>query len=200
MMKWVYEPIEPLILIHTNSQVEAFLMAKIDALDQPFILENIQSKWSQLVNYLPFDYVYLNQLTSSKYKSEKTLAYLITAFTLVGLLIACMGLISLASYLLNQKVREVGIRKMFGAGIINIVKLFSYSFIKIVLVGSLIGLPLAIYISQLWLNDFAYRINITLSIISISFITVFVVSLSTVSYHTFIASVAKPVDSLRHND
>lgn len=196
----LYEPIEPLILIHTNNQIKAFLMARIDELDQPFILENIQSKWDQLINYLPFDYVYLNQRTFSKYKSEKTLAYLITAFTLVGLLIACMGLISLASYLVNQKVREVGIRKVFGAGIINIVKLFSYSFIKIVLVGSLIGIPIAIYISQLWLNDFAYRINITLSIISISFITVFVVSLSTVSYHTFRASIAKPVDSLRHND
>ncbi len=196
----LYEPIEPLILIHTNNQIKAFLMAKIDALDQPFILENIKGKWNQLVNYLPFDYVYLNQRISSKYKSEKTLAYLITAFTLVGLLIACMGLVSLASYLVIQKVREVGIRKVFGAGVINIVKLFSYSFTKIVLIGATIGLPIAIYISQWWLNDFAYRINITLSIISISFITVFLVSLFTVSYHTFKASMAKPVDSLRHNN
>jgi putative ABC transport system permease protein len=130
--------------------------------------------------------------------AEQQLAELFGAFTALALLVACLGLLGLAAYTAERRTREVGIRKAFGATILNIVGLMTIDFVGLVVIAVFIALPIAYFGLQRWLDHFAYHIEIGLEVFVMAGGAAVVIALTTVSYQAVKAALADPVDSLRY--
>ncbi len=196
----LHEQIEPLVLKHSNDLARHVLMVRIAANDQRFVIENIRSKWNSLIDHLVFDYSFLHQSSASKYNYENALGKLIVVFTAIGLVISSLGLISMASFMVSQRIKEVGVRKVFGASVAAILQLFGFSFLRIVAVAGVVAIPIGVLLVNNWLNQFAYHLDITLGHVLVSVGLVTIITLVTISYHTFVASVLKPANALRHTE
>jgi len=119
-------------------------------------------------------------------------------FTAFAILIACLGLFGLVSFSTEQRTKEIGVRKVLGASVFDIVKMFTGNYMKLILIAVIIASPVSYYLLNIWLQDFAYRIDISIWFFIISGIIVLLVALATVSYHTIKAALANPVKSLRY--
>ena len=122
---------------------------------------------------------------------------LFTSFSVLAIIISCLGLFGLASYMAERKTKEIGVRKVMGASIFNITLLLTNNFSKLVLLANLIAWPLAFYFASSWLESFVYRIDITLWPFLFSAMIAILIAVTTVSYQSIKAAVANPVDSLR---
>jgi len=131
------------------------------------------------------------------YKKEEKSGEIFKYFTLLAIFIACLGLFGLASFTAEQRTKEIGIRKVLGASVPNIILLLSKEFTKCVLVASIIALPIAYYVVNRWLQNFAYRTNINFWIFILAAALAFVIALSTVSFQAIRSAIANPVDALR---
>ncbi len=121
-----------------------------------------------------------------------------TAFSVFSILIACLGLFGLASFVAQQRTKEIGIRKVLGASVAGLVGLMSKDFVRLVLVANLIAWPLAYFAMNRWLQDFAYRINIGIEIFLFSGLLALAIVLLTVSFQAIKAAVANPAEALRY--
>jgi putative ABC transport system permease protein len=119
-------------------------------------------------------------------------------FSLLAIAIACLGLLALAAFMAEQRTKEIGIRKVLGASVKNIVLLLSRDFTRLIAIAFVVATPLAYWATQQWLNDFAYRTNVGLSTFILSGTLALLIALLTVSYQSIKAAVANPVDSLRN--
>ena len=145
----------------------------------------------------PFDYNFFDEVFDKAYISDQKTGKLVNWFTGLTILISCLGLYGLASYTAEQRIKEVGIRKVMGASISTIVVLLSKNFIMLVLVSFLISTPIAYFLMQHWLEDFAYHIELrTITFLGTLMIMVFV-AWGTVSYRTFKVANSNPINSLR---
>jgi putative ABC transport system permease protein len=118
-------------------------------------------------------------------------------FTILAVFIACLGLFGLAAFTAQQRVKEIGIRKVLGASVRNIVTLLSGEYVKLVLISSVIAFPVASWAMNWWLEDFAYHVNTSAWVFVLSGVIALVIALLTVSVQAFVAAVANPVNSLR---
>jgi len=123
---------------------------------------------------------------------------MLTVFTSLAILIGCLGLFGLASFMANQKTKEIGVRKVMGASVQSIVLLFTKEFVSLIVIGFLIAAPLAWYLSNQWLSQFAYRISVGPIIFVVGLIVTFFIAMATVGYRSFRAASANPVDSLKY--
>jgi putative ABC transport system permease protein len=146
----------------------------------------------------PVSYSFLDDVFNTQYKTEIKLNEIVGYFTLLALLIAALGLFGLAAYSAEQRTKEIGIRKVLGASVANIVALLSKDFVKLVILGFVIAIPIAWYGMNQWLADFAYRIEIGPGIFALAGGAALVIALLTVSWQSIKAAVANPVDSLRN--
>ena len=158
----------------------------------------MQSTWKQFSPDFPFDYHFLDQSFDQLYRSEKRLNEIFGTFSMLAILIACLGLFGLAAYATQERTKEMGIRKVLGASVPQVVNLIASDFLKLVLIANVIAWPLAYYAMQEWLQNFAYRINIGLWIFVLSGILALVIALLTVSSQAIRAATANPVESLRY--
>ena len=131
------------------------------------------------------------------YRSEQRIGTIFIAFTTLAILIACLGLFGLAAYAAEQRTKEIGVRKVLGASIMNIASMLSLDFIKLVCISILIASPVAWYLMQKWLQDFAYRINIQWWVIAIAGFAAILIAFITISFQSIKAAIANPVNSLR---
>jgi putative ABC transport system permease protein len=145
-----------------------------------------------------FDYYFLDEDFRRKYPEEDKVRELYLIFGGLAILIACLGLFGLASFTLEQRTKEIGVRKVLGASVKNIILLLSREFTKLVLISNILAWPLAYYIMHRWLGNFAYRIGMGADLFIISGIVVFIIALLTVSYHSVRASLSNPINSLRY--
>ncbi|MGZ3811435.1 MAG: ABC transporter permease [Mucilaginibacter sp.] len=145
----------------------------------------------------PFEYHFLDDTYDSLYHSEQQSSVLIALFAGIAILVSALGLLGLAAFAAEQKVKEIGIRKVLGASIQNIVSLLSVDFLKMVVIASIIAFPIAWWAMNKWLQDFAYRISLSWWIFVIAAIIALVIALVTVSLQAIKAAVANPVNSLR---
>ena len=132
------------------------------------------------------------------YKTERKLSEIFVYFTIIAILIACLGLFGLASYTTESRIKEIGIRKVMGASVGNIVLLLSQDFIKWIVLSAIIAFPIAYYSMNKWLLNFAYRINIGLIIFLFASGLTLLITFLTVGYQSVRAAVANPVESLRN--
>ncbi|MXV51469.1 FtsX-like permease family protein [Pedobacter sp. HMF7647] len=145
----------------------------------------------------PFMYSFLDDDFNSLYQSEQRTGKLFISFAAIAIFIACLGLFGLITYAAEQRTKEIGVRKVLGASISNIVLLLSNDFLKLVAIAAIIAFPLAWYSMNLWLRDFAYRIDITWWVFALAGVLAFVIAFGTVSFQAIKAAVANPVKSLR---
>lgn len=175
-----------------------FYSVKIQAQNLPTTLKFIQSQWEKIYPGNPFDYFFLDDFFNRQYQASQQFNQVFGLFAGLAILVACLGLFGLSSFTALQRTKEVGIRKVLGASVNNIVWLLAKNFLQLILIASLIALPLAYWGIQQWLQDFAYRIQIGWWLFMIPLALVILLALITVSYQTIKTARANPVNSLRY--
>ncbi|MEO6904756.1 MAG: ABC transporter permease [Ginsengibacter sp.] len=163
----------------------------------PKTIAAIENKWKTLLPDRPFSYYFLDEFFNRQYRSEVRFGNLFLNFAILAIFISCLGLLGLASYSTIQRTKEIGIRKVMGATVSNIVNLLSIDFLKLVFISFIIAAPLAWYFMHQWLKDFAYRININWWIFLVAGFTAVLIALLTISFQAIKAAIANPVKSLR---
>jgi putative ABC transport system permease protein len=164
----------------------------------PETLANIEQVWQKMESGRPFDYSFLDETFDRLYRTEQRLGKIFTYFTLVAIFIAGLGLFGLASFTVDQRTKEIGIRKILGASVPNVILLLSKEFTRWVILANVIAWPLAYYVMNKWLQSFAYRIDIHIWIFLASGIVALLISILTVSSKAVKAAIANPVNSLRY--
>ena len=162
------------------------------------ILAVIEETWQEFAGDQVFEYTFFDQDYARLYRAEETTAQILTLFSVLAIMIACLGLFGLASFTTEQRTKEIGIRKVLGASVPTVVMLLSRQFTKWVLLANILAWPLAYYIMNNWLQSFAYRTGVQLQSFFLGALLAFFIAVLTVSYHTVRAAVANPVDSLRY--
>ena len=163
----------------------------------PATIAAIESKWKTMIPKRPFSYYFLDEFFDKQYRSEDRFGKLFLNFAILAIFISCLGLLGLASYSTMQRTKEIGVRKVLGASVTNIVNLLSVDFLKLVVISFIIAAPLAWYFMYKWLQGFAYRIGIGWLVFVEAALTAIIIALLTVSFQAIKAAVANPVKSLR---
>lgn len=161
------------------------------------LITQVRNKWAALAPGAPFSFRFLDDSFNEMYQSEQQVGKIATIFSVLAILISCLGMFGLATFVAEQRTKEMGIRKVLGASVQGIVGLLSADFIKLVVIAFFIATPLAWWIMNKWLQDFVYRVNFSWWIIPASGLAALLIALVTVSFQAIRAAVANPVRSLR---
>ncbi len=192
----LHRKIEPLVL-HEWPWLN-YILVRVAATHLPNILDDLENTWRKFDPNHPFTYTFLDDKFDQFYQSEKQLGQISGFFSLLAISIACLGLLGLVAFDVEQRTKEIGIRKVLGASITNIVKLFTIGFVKLVFLANLIAWPIAYLVLEDWLQNFAYRIDIGLSTFLLSGTLVLVIALLTISYQSIKAALMNPIKTLRY--
>ncbi len=161
-------------------------------------LKVVEQEWSRLAPAFPFAYKFLDEDFDRLYKSEQKLSAVLGAFSGLAVFIACLGLLGLSSFIAEQRTKEVGIRKVLGASVRDIIVLFSQDFLKLVALAFIIACPIAYWAMSRWLQDFAYRMELGFEVFALAGSFAFFSALVTLSYKAIKAALANPVEALRY--
>ncbi len=175
-----------------------YITLTISTEEIPKTLAFVNENWKELFPGIPCEYYFLDEDFDRFYRSEEKTFILIGVFTLMGVLIACLGLFGLASFLAGQRTKEIAIRKIHGAQVSNIVSLQIKDFVKWILVSNIIAWPVAYFAMNKWLESFAYRIEAGIWLFLLSGMIALSIALFSVSYLTLKVATSNPVDSLRY--
>jgi putative ABC transport system permease protein len=193
----LHDPIYPLVL-QIDSEKLYYLLVRLKPGAVPEILSLLESRWQQTASDFPFEYHFLDQTIEGFYRAEQRMGTIFRWSTFLAILISCMGLFGLAAFAAEKRTKEIGIRKVLGASAANIVKLLSKEIILLVLVANLIAAPIAYWAMTRWLENFAYRIEVGLSVFIISALVALITAMVTVSYQAIRAALTNPVETLRY--
>jgi putative ABC transport system permease protein len=163
----------------------------------PSTIKTIASKWNQMIPDRPFEYSFLDESFDKQYRDEDRFGNLFFNFAILAIFISCLGLLGLASYSTIQRTREIGVRKVLGASVSNIIRLLSIEFLKLVLIAFIIATPIAWFFMNKWLRDFAYRTNLAWWMFVFAGIAAIVIAFGTISFQAIKAAIANPVKALR---
>ncbi|OCX52186.1 ABC transporter permease [Mucilaginibacter sp. PPCGB 2223] len=193
--------IAPYALFYTTSKTynirSSYLTVRIKPGNYAETLNSIQAKWRQFAPSLPFDYSFMDAEFDSLYRSDRTMSKVLSVFTALSVSVACMGMLGLAMFTAERRTKEIGIRKVLGASVQNVVTMLSKEFVRLVLIASLLAFPVAWYAMNKWLQDFAYRTGISWWIFILASVLTMAVTLVTISFQSVKAAIANPVKSLR---
>jgi putative ABC transport system permease protein len=202
--KSLRQKIEPQIfhvLTDYNSElVDLFgiVMIKIRGNGIPQALAGIESVWKNVNPNLPFEHHFLDETYDSLYNKEKQTSTLFNYFTVLAIAISCLGLFGLAAFVAENRTKEIGIRKVLGATVSNVVAMLSADFAKPVLLANVISWPLAYLAMNKWLQEFAYRIDVAWWMFALAGGLALLIALITVSIQAIKAALANPVEALRY--
>jgi putative ABC transport system permease protein len=184
-------------VMHIYPQVLVKIAVKVKATDLPATISYIKSTWNKFSPDYPLDYKFLDENFAAMYGAEDKLSTLLWIFTVMAIFVGCMGLFGLAAFSAEQRIKEIGIRKVLGASVLNIVTMLSKTFLKPVAIAALIAFPIAWWAMNNWLEDFEYRITISWWIFVIAGIAALGIALITVSFQSVKAAMISPVKNLR---
>jgi putative ABC transport system permease protein len=193
----LHQRIRPLAIV-LNSGQTAYLPIRLRPADISGTISLIEDEWKKFVPGKPFEYFFLDEDFNKLYQSEMKTGQIFTSFSVLAILIACLGLLGLTIFTVERRIKEIGIRKVLGASISTIVFLISKEFLKWVLIANLIAWPIAYYFMNKWLENFAYRAEMNVWIFFLSAFIALLIALLTVSSQTIKAATANPVKSLRY--
>jgi putative ABC transport system permease protein len=193
--KSLYNPIAPLLLFYQPSS--NVIQLKLSSNNIPSTIATIEKSWKAAFPDLPFSYTFLEQDFDSQYAADQKRGKIFTAFSVLTILITCLGLLGLIAFTTEQRQKEISIRKIMGAGLRQIVPLITTNFILLVGISCLIAFPVAYLFMDKWLKIFPYNTGLTLTPFLLSAIVVLVITMLTVIFHTIKAAIANPVKSLR---
>lgn len=191
------DQVEPVVVFNDPEYFGAALLRIGAGQDVNRVLAQVESAWKSVVPMRPFNYTFLDSQYEAMYRSEQRMATLIALFSGLAILVACLGLFGLAAFMVSQRTREIGIRKVLGASARGISNLLIRDFIRLVLIGIVVASPLAYYFMQQWLANFAFRIDLQWWMFAAAGVAAVVVALLTVGFQSMRAALADPVKSLR---
>ncbi|EDP71732.1 ABC transporter, permease protein [Flavobacteriales bacterium ALC-1] len=191
------EPIGAYAFHNYPSERKEFLLIKMNVSDLSQSITQLDETYKSTVPNVPFDYSFLDENIEKLYIEEKQTATIGMIFSILAVFVACLGLFGLAAFTAEQRDKEISIRKVLGASVSGIVKLLSIDFVKLVAIALIIAFPLAYYIMNNWLQDFAFRINISWHPFVFTAICALAIALLTVSIQAIKAALSNPIKSLK---
>jgi putative ABC transport system permease protein len=160
-------------------------------------LNFIESKWKDVFPDQPYSYTYLTDRFAEQFRADEKRGLIFTLFTLLAIFIACLGLFGMVSYMVEQRTKEIGIRKVFGANESAIMKLISKDFLTLVGIGIIIAVPIAWYFMNNWLKNYVYRIDIGVALLALAALLTILITFITISYKAYQASIMNPASSIK---
>ena len=191
----LHDQVAPLVL--TLQQDNGSMAVRMSTRDIPGLLNEIKAKWKSMTSSQPFSYTFLDEEFNKQYSADQRTGEILLLFSILAILIACLGLFGLVTFAAEQRIKEIGIRKVLGAPIADIFTLLSKDFIKLLLLSICIASPIAWWAMNKWLQDFAYRISIGWWMFVAVGAICLLIALVTISFQVIKAAVANPVKSLR---
>ena len=197
--KDLHESIEPFAFRFYNDADAGFnyLIAHSNGVNIKQSLSVLENTWKKLNPNEPFEYSFLDQDFQKNYESESKQASLINYFTIIAIIISCLGLFGLATFTAEQRRKEIGIRKVLGASVSGLVTLLSKDFLRLVIIAVIIASPLAWYAMHKWLQNFAYQTSITWQVFALTALIAIVIAFVTISFQAIKAAIVNPVRSIR---
>jgi putative ABC transport system permease protein len=171
---------------------------KLSSGDIPGLIAGIEKLFKSMASGKPFSYRFLDDAFEDMYRTEQRIGKLALTFSVLAIFIACLGLFGLATYMAQQRVKEIGVRKVLGASVFNIVQMLSSDFIKLVALSAVISFPLSWWAMHSWLQDFAFRTTLNWWVFALAGLTGLIIALATISFQAIRAAIANPVKSLRN--
>ena len=193
----LHSAIEPYGFQLNNNQNFNYLIAHTKTNNMGNVIQSVRNSWKRLNPNEPLEYTFLEDDFQKNYEADNRLAGIVRNFTIIAILISCLGLFGLATFSAEQRTKEIGVRKVLGASVGNVVGLLSKEFLKLVFIAILIASPITWFVMNKWLQDFAYRTNISWMVFVITAVIAIGIALLTISFQAIKAAVANPVKSLR---
>ena len=194
----LHKNIRPLVIHLHKPRQNSICTIRLSSENPVATITSIKNKWKEFTGKENFYYRFVEENISRLYENEERTSIIAGVFTFLAIFIACLGLFALAAFITEQKTKEIGIRKVLGASIPEVVVLLSKQFTKWVIIANLIAWPVAYYFMNTWLQDFAYRIEIGWTIFVSAGLLALVIAVLTISYQTIKAALANPVKSLKY--
>jgi putative ABC transport system permease protein len=191
----MYNEIESLLLIYR--ELNNVIYVKLSGKNTRETLNFIETTWKDLFPDQPYSYTYLTDRFEGQFEADEKRGLIFTLFTLLAIVIACLGLFGLASYMVEQRTKEIGIRKVFGADKSAILTLISKDYLTLVGIGIVIAVPIAWYFMNNWLKNYVYRINIGVGLVVLAALLTFIITFITISYKAYQAAIMNPASSIK---
>src|SRR6187200_328590 len=190
------KPLDPSIFNCSLYGGEYYSM-RINTSNLPRTIDHVRKSWATAFRGNPFEYFFLDEYFNRQYESERKFEKLFVSFAVLAIIIGCLGLFGLSAYTASQRIKEIGIRKVLGASVPDITKMLSKDFLKLVVIAIVIASPIAWWVMSKWLEDFAYRVNISWWIFVVAGALALIIAMLTVSLQAIKAAIANPIKSLR---
>lgn len=194
----LYDPVLPSVFRRTESSVGGAVTLDIASSNREGTLASIEKVWNEVIPQWPFEYEFLDNIIEAQYVKEERLASAVQYFTLLAIFIACLGLFGLASFSLQERTKEIGVRKVLGASLMSVFGMVSKKFVGLVVVSFLLSVPLGYYLFDQWLQDFAYRIDIGAGVFLVAGLASVTIAALAVGSQSLRAAMMNPVKTLRH--
>jgi len=191
----LHDKIEPMVMHQGNSS--RFVAMRVQAQEMQGLISEARSLWEQMAPHLPFNYTFLDERFAQMYEAEARMSRIAGIFSALSILIACIGLIGLATFTALQRQREISIRKVLGASLSQLFLLLTQDFAKLILVAFILGLPLGWFLMRKWLQGFAYATPISVTTFLITAIVLLVISLLAISYQSLKTAQSNPAEVLK---
>lgn len=194
----LHEEIKPTLFEMADSTKRYdYMIASVSSANFEQTIQSIEQTWKSLIHDTPFEYSFLDQSIQKQYDEDRRVSKIITSFGLIAMIICGLGLYGLSSYMAERRFKEIGIRKVMGASVQQIVAMMSTEFVKLVLIAFVIAVPIAWYGMSKWLEGFAYKISIEWMVFALAGLVALTIALITVSFESIKSAMGNPVNSLR---
>lgn len=190
--------VDPVVMVFEPVWLRTFLIKLSTAQIRNSVAE-IEQTWNQLFPQYPFDYVFVDELYEKLYKSESQQLQLLYVLCGLAIVIAFLGLFGLVAYTLRTRTKEIAVRQIFGADAVMLIGLLSKEYIVVVITAALVAIPISYYFISGWLEDYAYRIDISWGNYILTLFLILIILLGTITFHTLKGTKTNPIDSLREN-
>jgi putative ABC transport system permease protein len=195
----LHRPIAPMIFFVPAGRTNyMFITASINGENYAETIAQMKGAWDKLVPNIPFESQFLSDSVKKQYEADSKISLMLTWSTGLAILICCLGLYGLSVYVAERRIKEIGIRKVLGATVPNIVGMLSKDFIKLVIIAFVIAVPLGYYAMDTWLQNFAYKIELGVMVFILSGVVAFLIAYFTVGFESLKAAVNNPVKALRN--
>jgi hypothetical protein len=192
-----YEPTDPSIIFLSENDMPWLYIKMKPTVSAHEALPIIRSVLAGIVPSAPFDYTFADEAYGAKFRTEERIGKLATLFSALALLISCLGLFGLASFMAEQRTKEIGIRKIMGASVTNLWKMLSTDFVLLVIISCSLAIPISYYFMNSWLEQYEYRTDISWNVFAFTGLGALLITLLTVSFQAIKAALVNPVKSLR---
>jgi ABC-type antimicrobial peptide transport system permease subunit len=194
--KSLKDPVTPL-LFFTQWYQGNMLYVRTTAADAQQAIAAVKKQYQKYASYIPFTYNFIDKQFAAKYESDQREGTLFNLFAAIAIFISCLGLLGLATFTAQRRTKEIGVRKVLGASVGNLIRLVSVDFLKLVIIAIVIAIPVGWFVMNKWLENFAYKTDISWWIFLAAAAMAILIAVLTVSFQAIRAAVANPVEALR---